>query len=426
MKTRAVRLYGAGDIRLEEFALPDIGREEILVRVMTDSICMSTYKFYKQGQAHKRCPPDVGRNPVVIGHEFSGDILRVGERWQNEFSPGQKFALQPQLDYERCPYTPGYSYPYFGGDCTYAVLPAEVMERGNLLAYEGESYFEASLGEPVSCVMAGYRVNHHADPARNHGRRPGSKAGGCVLIEGGCGPMGLMATEYPLALEEKPRLVVVTDIDPARLARAKRVIPPGRAAQKGIELHYLNPRETQDLYGTLLSLSGGRGYDDVFVYAPKEELVELGDRLLAPDGCLNFFAGPLDSSFSARLNLYNCHYAGTHFVGVSGSTTQDLRDAIDLAAAGKIRPAVMVTHVGGLDAVVDTVGRLPDIPGGKKLIYTQIEMPLVALDDFEKRGEEQPLFARLAQSCKNHEGLWNAQAEKLLLEHFGVAAAEEV
>ena len=49
MKTRAIRLYGVDDIRLEEFELPEIGDDEILVKVVSDSICMSTWKTVKQG-----------------------------------------------------------------------------------------------------------------------------------------------------------------------------------------------------------------------------------------------------------------------------------------------------------------------------------------------------------------------------------------
>lgn len=47
----------------------------------------------------------------------------------------------------------------------------------------------------------------------------------------------------------------------------------------------------------------------------------------------------------------------------------------------------MITHIGGLDAYADTTLHLPEIPGGKKLIYTQIHMPLTAIEDFRKIGK---------------------------------------
>jgi hypothetical protein len=65
--------------------------------------------------------------------------------------------------------------------------------------------------------------------------------------------------------------------------------------------------------------------------------------------------------------------------------------------------------------VVDTVMNLPKIPGGKKLVYTNIDLPLTAIADFEKLGETDELFKNLAEICKRHNMLWNAEAEKYLL-----------
>ncbi len=418
MKTRAVRLYGADDLRLEEFDLPEPKDDEILVKVVCDSICMSTYKLLKQGKAHKRCPQDVDVNPVIIGHEFTGDIVSVGKKWAGEFTPGEKFAQQPALNYKGSLASPGYSYRFFGGACTYCVIPREVMELGCLLHYDGDSYFEASLAEPMSCIIGGYNAMYHTNKA-NYNHAMGVKKGGAVLILGGAGPMGLGAAEYPLALEDRPRLVVVTDVDPQRLARARELLPAEEAKQRGIDLVFVNPRDHADQYQYLFDLTGGSGFDDVFVYVPIRELAELGDKLMAFDGCLNFFAGPSDKTFSAMMNLYNCHYTSTHIMGTTGGNTDDLKEALALSAQGKIRPAVMVTHVGGIDSIAGATANLPHIPGGKKLTYTQFDMPLTAIDDFAELGKADPLFAKLAESCGKHGGLWNAEAEKILLRHFG-------
>ena len=97
MKTRAVRMYGQDDLRLEVFELPEIKEDEILVKVVCDSVCMSTYKALKQGAHHKRVPEDVHENPIIVGHEMSGEIVKVGSKYHGEFKPGQKFSLQPAL-----------------------------------------------------------------------------------------------------------------------------------------------------------------------------------------------------------------------------------------------------------------------------------------------------------------------------------------
>ena len=419
MKTKAVRMYGTRDLRLEEFELPEIKDDEILVKIMSDSICMSTYKLVEQGKKHKRAPQNIDTNPIIIGHEFAGVIVKVGAKWQNQFKPGQRFAQQPALNYKGSLASPGYSYEYFGGACTYCIIPHEVMELGCLMNYDGDSFFEASLGEPMSCIIGGYHANYHTNK-KNYEHTMGTKEGGNILIMGGCGPMGLGAVSYGIQFENRPKRIVVTDISDDRIARAKKMITPEQAAANGVELIYANTAAMDDEYEGLMALTEGHGYDDVFVYVPNKQVAELGDRLLAFDGCMNFFAGPTDNQFKAEINLYNSHYTSTHILGTTGGNNDDLIEANKLAAAGKIEPAVMVTHVGGINSIIDTTLNLPKILGGKKLTYTQFDMPLTAIDDFEELGKTDPLFAKLDAACKENRGMWSAKAEKILFEHFGV------
>ncbi len=86
--------------------------------------------------------------------------------------------------------------------------------------------------------------------------------------------------------------------------------------------------------------------------------------------------------------------------------------------AGKLDTAILVTHIGGLDCVSETTINLPNIPGGKKLIYTGIELPLTAIADFRSLGESDGRFARLADITEANNGLWCEAAEKYLLENF--------
>ncbi|WP_349667291.1 zinc-binding dehydrogenase [Lacrimispora sp.] len=419
MKTKAVRMYGADDLRLEEFELPPIKEDEILVKIVSDSICMSTYKLVKQGKKHKRAPQNMDTNPVIVGHECAGLIVEVGNKWKDQFRPGQKFSLQPALNYKGKLDSPGYSYEFCGGACTYCIMPNEVMELGCLLDYTGESFFEASLGEPMSCIIGGFHANYHTNK-RNYDHAMGTKADGNILIMGGCGPMGLGAVSYGLQFENKPKKIVVTDISDERIARAKEVISEESALERGIELHYVNTAVMADPVSELMAFTEGHGYDDVFVYVPVKEVAQMGDKLLAFDGCMNFFAGPSDSQFKAEINLYNCHYTSTHIMGTTGGNTDDLVEANQLSADGAIEAAVMVTHVGGIDSIAEATKNLPSIPGGKKLTYTQFDLPLTAIDDFEELGKTDPLFKKLSESCNAHKGLWNREAEKILFDHFGI------
>ncbi len=418
MKTRAVRLYGKKDLRLEEFTLPPIKEDEILAKVVTDSLCMSTYKAAAQGTDHKRVPDDVAENPVIVGHEFAGDLLQVGAKWAHKFKAGDKFSIQPALFYEGGPVgvlsAPGYSYPHVGGNATYVIIPNEVMEQDCLLTYQGEGYYPASLAEPLSCVIGAMHANYHITPG-SYIHDMEIVDGGKMAILAGVGPMGLAAINYVLHREDrKPSLLVITDVDQARLDRAASIYTVEFAASRGIKLHYLNTGAMDDPVKKLREISGGTGYNDVFVFAPVRAVVEQGDAILGFDGCLNFFAGPNDPEFSAMFNFYNVHYAYTHIVGTSGGNNDDMKEALEIMSKG-LDPAGLVTHIGGLDSVPEATNNLPNLPGGKKLIYTHVNMPLTAIDDFGKLGEKSPLFKELAAICDRHNGLWNLEAEEYLL-----------
>ncbi len=415
MKTTAVRIYGKNDLRLEEFELPPMKEREILAKVVSDSICMSSHKATLQGAEHKRIPDNVADNPTIIGHEFSGELVEVGKKWSDKFKPGQKFSIQPALNYKGSLDAPGYSYPYIGGNATYILIPEEVMEMDCLLTYDGPGYFPASLAEPISCVIGAFNANYHADPG-SYVHKMGIVEGGSLAILAGAGPMGLAAINYVLNKPGKPRLLVVTDLDDQRLGRAESLYSVEYAKERGIDLKYINPRYVDEPVNNLRSFTGGSGYDDVFVFAPFPEVIEQGDRLLARGGCLNFFAGPESPRFTAKINFYNVHYESTHIVGTSGGNNHDMLTALSMMAKG-LDPAGLVTHIGGLNAVIDTTKRLPGIPGGKKLIYTHLHLDLTAINDFERLGKTNPVFSELASITRKDNGLWSVEAEEYLLHH---------
>ncbi|WP_297238043.1 zinc-binding dehydrogenase [uncultured Faecalicoccus sp.] len=417
MKVKAVRLHGANDLRLDEFELPEIKDDEILVKVVSDSVCMSTYKCAILGTKHKRVHEDVADHPAIMGHEMAGDIVKVGAKHQDKFKPGMKFTLQPALNYKGTMWSPGYSYEFFGGDATYCIIPQEVMELGCLLEYKGKAYYEASLAEPMSCSIGAFNAAYHTKMGV-YTHEMGIKEGGKLAIMAGAGPMGLGALTYALHRDIRPGMVVVTDVNQDRLDRAAHLFPPEEAKKDGIDLHFVNTGNVEDPVAYLRELSGGTGYDDVFCYAPVAAVVEQSSGILGRDGCLNFFAGPTDNQFSAKMNFYDVHYNSTHVMGTTGGNTADMIESLELTAQGRIDPSVMVTHIGGLDAAASTTLNLPKIPGGKKLIYTHISMPLIALDDLRSKEKEDPRYGKLADIVEANKGLWCPEAEEYLLAHF--------
>ena len=418
MKTRAVRLYGVNDLRTEEFELPEIKEDEILAKVVSDSICMSSHKAALQGANHKRVPDDVAENPIILGHEFCGELIEVGAKWQDKFKAGDRFSIQPAINYKGSLAAPGYSYHNIGGGATYVIIPNEVMEMDCLLPYKGEAFYWGSLSEPMSCIVGGFHANYHTT-AGSYVHKMGTVEGGNMAILAGAGPMGLGAIDYAIHGGRAPKLLVVTDVDDARLSRAATLITVEDAKKNGVDLRYVNTGKVEDPVAYLRELTDGKGYDDVFVFAPVKPVVEQGDAILGRDGCLNFFAGPTKTDFSAMFNFYNVHYGSTHIVGTSGGNTDDMKESISLMEQGKVNPSCMITHIGGLNADAETTINLPQIPGGKKLIYTHIDLPLTAIADFGKAaqegGEYAELFRDLDEICRRHNELWCAEAEKRLL-----------
>lgn len=418
MKTRAAVLGGKEKVFIKEYDLPKIQDEELLVKVISNGICLSTYKAAKRGEEHKRVPENISEHPVMTGHEFAGVIVEVGEKLKDKYKVGQKFVLQPAMGLESG-YSAGYSYEYFGGNATYCIIPKVAIDLDCVLPYDGNFFAAASLAEPMCCIIGAYHATYHTTPYV-YEHKMGLKENGSLALLGCAGPMGLGAIDYAVNGPYKPKRIVVVDIDEERLKRAQELLPVEKAKERGVELVYLNTRNI-DAYKTLLELNNNKGYDEVFVYVANEYLVELADDILGNDGCLNFFAGPTNDKFKVPFNFYNVHYESTHIVGTSGGSEDDMRESLELTAMKRINPAYMVTHIGGLNAVPNTILNLPNIPGGKKMIYPHMEMELTAIADFEKLGKENELFRNLAEICKRHNNLWCEEAENFLLKYMNVS-----
>jgi len=269
----------------------------------------------------------------------------------------------------------------------------------------------------MSCIAGAMHANYHVKQG-TYVHDMGIKEGGQMALLAGVGPMGLGFIDYTLNCDRKPAKLVVTDIDDERLKRAASIYTVEKAAENGVELIYVNTKNMDDSVTELMSFTDyNLGYDDVFVMAPVKPVVEQGDQILSKDGCLNFFAGPSNTAFNANLNFYDVHYAAHHLVGTSGGNTDDMKEVLTMMADGVINPVALITHIGGLDSVVETTKNLPNIPGGKKLIYTQINLPLTSLDDFKEKGKTNSLFAGLADIIEKTNNLWSPEAEEYLLKN---------
>ena len=261
-------------------------------------------------------------------------------------------------------------------------------------------------------MLRGYKGFYHTDYT-NYVRTDGAKKGGKLAILGGAGPMGIGAVELALDYAGLSQ-VVVTDLSQDRLDYAAAKSSVENAAKHGCELIYLNTSGIEDVAGKLREISGG-GFDDVFVMVPVPALFTLAEEICCEDGCVNFFAGPAVHNLQGSLNLYRVHYDGIHVVGTAGSIPEDTVDTIHIIEKKQINAGALVSHILGLDAYPDAILAMEKPNGCKKVCYTGIDIPLVALEDFAELGKTDPLFAELDRIVKANDGLWCTEAEEYLL-----------
>ena len=415
MEIKAARLYGKNDLRLDTFNLRSINPDEALARVVCDSICMSSYKTLQRGKLKSVYPAGSDDEPIIIGHELAAEIIQVGDNVADRVKVGDRFGVQAAMTIDGVSAAPGYQFAEFGGGATHVIVPAHVLTSEFMIWFGDDMpFYQASLGEPYACLIFAFYANFHTE-RNTRGIKSGILGGGNMSIMGGCGPMGFGGVELVLNMENRPGRLVVTDVDQARIDQAAKVIPPSYAAKKGVELIYANTAKMSDPSAELLALTGGEGFHDIYIMCPVKGVIELADSVCAYSCCINFFSGPVDKGLNASVNFYDVHYNAKHIIGSASSGVEDMKEVIGMARNGRLRPEVMVTHVGGLNCMVDTISNLPSVPGGKKLVYTNIDMDLTAIEDFAKIDD--PLFRELAKICGANNMLWSGEAEAHLLKH---------
>ncbi len=402
MKSKVAYLYGKNDIRLEEIELPKIKENEILASVVTDSICMSTLKLANLGNDHKKSPDDLSVNPIIVGHEFCGDIIEVGKKYKDKFKVGDKYVVQANLQLGDRSDCPGYSYPYVGGNATYVIINKDILENDCLITYKGDSYYEGSLVEPLSCVIGAFKANYHLKTG-TYEHEMGIKPGGNCMIMGGTGPMGLLAIDYALNGPINPKNLVITHIDDDLANKLKELYP----SNEKTKVTFINVNGHDD-QSKLLVNDEIKGYDDVFVMLPFKDVVSAGVKVLNPDGCLNFFAGPKDKEFSTEINFYDLHYNFTHFVGTSGGNTDDMREAVSLIESRQVNVSNIVSHILGLNDVPEVTLNQDKIKGGKKVVYTHKNFSYFSVN-------EQSFSPELDEILKRNNNVWNLEAEQYVL-----------
>lgn len=354
-------LYGAGFENLGAdgapiaVPMPEPGPDELLVRHDACGLCFSDIKVIKQGQEHTRIFKDMKTDPVVLGHEVSMTVVRVGEKLRRQYRPGQRFIIQADIYKDGVNYA--YGYMIQGGLSEYGLIDQRVLngDHGNYLlpVQPTTGYAESALTEPWACVIAAYELAY----------RTGLKPGGVTWIIG----TPAAGKDYQISggfdADMHPARLILTDV-PAAFASWLQ----DRAAKLGIEVIERNGLAPA-AYASIADLAPD-GVDDIVILGPTAEVIEAASPMLAMHGigCL-MGSSPLERR--AAVDVGRIHYHRWTYVGSTGT---------DITRAYSAQPVRSALKPGGRALFVGAGG-----PMGRMHVQRAIELEngpaLVACSD---------------------------------------------
>ena len=307
--------HGPNDLRLEEVPVPEIGTGELLVKVLSASICGTDLRIL-HGK-HRMYPAGTVRVP---GHEVVGTIAEVGEGLTG-YQVGQKVFCAPNTGCGHCQQCitgnnnlcanyDAIGVTSDGGFAEYVRIPANSVQQGNVIPVgENVDPAVAALMEPFACVVRGQNALH-------------IQAGEVVLIIG-AGPIGVMHTK--LAKARGAGRVIVSEPIPDRAAQAGHM---------GADV-VVNPT-TEDVGAVLRQESGGRGADVIIVAAPVHAAQEATLQLAAIGGRINFFGGLPKDRPHITIDSNLIHYKELILTGTTACSTADCWQAAQIVNSGLV------------------------------------------------------------------------------------------
>jgi L-iditol 2-dehydrogenase len=330
---RVARFYAPEDIRVEDAPEPSAGPGELVIRVRNCSACGTDAKIWHSGH------PDL-RPPRVLGHEVAGEVAEVGEGAAG-WAVGdrvQVIAAIPDGSCHECrrgwmsvcPNQERIGYHHDGGFAELMRVPARVLAvDGVNRVPEGLSFAEASVVEPLSCVL--------------NGQEQAGVGDGDTVVVVGAGPIGCLHVR--LARFRGAARVFLIELSGPRLEMAAGLVRPDEAIAAG----------ATDTVAAVRELTGGRGADVIVVAAASGKAQEDGLRMAARRGRVSFFGGLPKDKPAITIDANIVHYREVGIVGANGSSPAHNKQALELVASGAVPVADLITHRLPLERTVEGI-----------------------------------------------------------------------
>jgi len=313
-KMKVAMYYKNDDVRIEQQPVPEIGDDELLLKVMASGICGSdVMEWYR-----------VKKAPLVLGHELAGDIVKKGKNVTG-FEVGDRVFATHHVPCNTCRFCLNNQHTlcdtlhnttfYPGGFAEYLRLPAINVDRGTFTLPDTMSYDEATFIEPLACVIRGFR-SANIKPAN-------------TVVVLGSGMAGLLNVK--LAKTIGASKIFATDISEYRLQMAK---------QMGAD-HTIHAKE--NLVSTVKQHNNGDLVDVVILSTGAMTAAKQAFSLLKPGGTLLFFAPTMPKEMIS-LDLFDLWNKQITLVSTYAGAGKDIIDAIDLIGSKQLLVTDMITH----------------------------------------------------------------------------------
>lgn len=323
---KAYVLHGADRFGMEEIKNPELQKGEVLVRVKAAGICGSDVPRAYETGAHV--------HPIVIGHEFSGEVIELGEGVDPKWS-GKKVGIFPLIPCRECvpcqnkQYEMCRNYNYLGsrrdgGFAEYAAVPQECLVE----LPEGVSFEEAAMLEPMAVAV-------HAM------RRTGVSKEDSVVVCG-LGTIGLFLTMFLKGAGVEHVFVI-----------GNKEFQKQRVLDLGVKEEDYCDGKKEDVAAWVADRTDGKGADVFFECVGKNETLLQAVNLTAPAGKVMLVGNPhsdmeLEKAIYWKILRNQLTVMGTWNSSFTGEAADDWHYVLDMLAKGEIAPEHMITHRYGL------------------------------------------------------------------------------